>query len=212
MTDTPHMLKIPFEIPQSLVSYAEQFEQDPQKAMRRLEKQLSKRGADAVGYFLLACLFYRQDQQKRAIEAALKARVFAPGSPFFQRFHYFLSHPRTFEAWTPNTPVASSSEFIDHSGPILDLDSLIEKLSEAKAQKIDSKRDTSDSAGSSANISTDVDGIYSETLARIYEDQGKLDTAIHSYRQLKKIKPKKKDHFDQQIERLQKLAEKSEKE
>src|SRR5699024_7434783 len=130
------MPQLPFDIPQSLASYAEHFEEHPQKATERLEKQLAKRGPDAVGYLLLAWFFFRQDKRERAIELAIKARIFAPGSPFLQKFHYYLSHPDLFDAWTPDARAASATESIDRNGPILDLDSLIEKLSKTKAQKI----------------------------------------------------------------------------
>lgn len=209
------MLQLPFEIPKSLASYAEHFDEHPEKATQRLKKQLDKRGPDAVGYFLLSWFYHLQDRNDEAIDEALKAQTFAPGSPFFKKLHYYLSHPDIFEAWIPEKDTVlsqSSSSTLNRPNPILDLDSLIQKLSTTEAQRIRPDSNMLDDSGSSStDVSRNVDDIVSETLAKIHEQQGKLDTAIKSYRQLKRIKSDKSDYFDEQIERLKNLKEKSDK-
>ncbi|MDZ7693336.1 MAG: hypothetical protein U5K69_19840 [Balneolaceae bacterium] len=66
----------------------------------KLKNHLKKRGPDAVGYFLLAWFYHVEGNKDKAIRAALKAKVFAPGSPLMDKLHYYLSHPDAFEAWT----------------------------------------------------------------------------------------------------------------
>ena len=209
------MLQLPFEIPKSLASYAEHFEKHPEKATQRLKKQLDKRGPDAVGYFLLSWFYHLQDRNEEAINEALKAQTFAPGSPFFKKLHYYLSHPDIFEAWTPSTENAlsqPSTTELNRPSPILDLDNLIQKLSTTEAQRIRPNSDMLDDSGSSStDVTRNVDDIVSETLAKIHEQQGKIETAIKSYKQLKRIKSEKSDYFDEQIERLKSLKKQSDK-
>lgn len=211
------MLQLPFKISKSLSSYAEFFDKDPVKATQRLKKQLDKRGPDAVGYFLLAWLYHLRDLREQAVEEALKARIFAPGSPFFRKLHYYLSHPDIFEAWTPDpksTSRKSSSMDLNRRGPVLDLDSLIQKLSDVDSRRIQPDAtflDKPDSEKADVAVS-EVDDIVSETLAKIHEKQGKIDTAIRSYQQLKQINAEKSDYFDEQINRLQEIKRKSEEE
>ena len=205
------MPQLPFEIPKSLTSYAEHFEDEPIKATKRLKKQLKKRGPDAVGHFLLAWFYHLEGMDEQAVDEALKARIFAPGSPFFQKLHYYLSHPQAFEAWTPervprsnNTPSISSNR-----GPVLDLDNLIQRLSNMESKRIKPDEDAvADGAPSKkADKTDDVDDIVSETLAKIHEQQGKLDAAIRAYSQLKNVRQENADHYQEQINRLEKLKE-----
>ena len=205
------MPQLPFEIPKSLTSYAEHFEDEPIKATKRLKKQLKKRGPDAVGHFLLAWFYHLEGMDEQAVDEALKARIFAPGSPFFQKLHYYLSHPQAFEAWTPErvprskeTPSISSNR-----GPVLDLDNLIQRLSEMESKRIKPDEDAvADGEPSKKAAKTDdVDDIVSETLAKIHEQQGKLDAAIRAYSQLKNVRQENADHYQEQINRLEKLKE-----
>lgn len=206
------MADLPFDIPPSLYSYLEQFESAPQKTTRRLEQQLQKRGADAVGYFLLAWFYHKQENQPEAVNAALKAKIFAPGSPFFEKLHYFFSHPNLFDAW------CTQEAWNDHtlggygfskSGPILDLDNLIEKLSKIESSRIRFNQDIlSDEDSSSATEESDeVDDIVSETLAKIHEQQGKYKTAIKAYERLKVTKKERQSFYDERIEELKKKIE-----
>lgn len=211
------MLDLPFKISKSLASYAEQFNKDPAKATERLEKQLDKRGPDAVGYFLLAWFYHLRDMREQAVEEALRARIYAPGSYFFRKLHYFLSHPQTFEAWTPDPEKpgrAPSGSSIERRGPSLDLDALIQKLSDVKTHRIKTDEASFNSMDTLKENKKDkdsstVDDIVSETLAKIHEKQGKIDTAIRSYQQLKRVKKEKSDYFEKQISRLQKIKRES---
>lgn len=202
------MSQLPFEIPKSLSSYAEHFEDEPDKAIERLKKQLQKRGPDAVGHFLLAWFYHLEGRNEQAIEEALKARIFAPGSPFFQKLHYYLSHPQTLEAWTPDTTTTTSqksSKAISEPGPILNLDSLIQKLSAVESHRIRPKLGEQEQEPEQKPISDDVDDIVSETLADIHEKQGKTEAAIRTYKRLKKLNKEKEEHYSAQIKRLKEL-------
>lgn len=206
------MRQLPFDIPHSLSSYAEHFEDDPVKATKRLKKQLDKRGPDAVGHSLLAWFYHLKGMDSQAVDEALKARIFAPGSPFFQKLHYYLSHPKAFEAWTPeSTPPGSqtSSKSVRERGPVLNLDSLIEKLSAVESEQIHPKIEKEEMDEPAQVISKDdnVDDIVSETLASIHENQGKMDAAIRIYERLIGVNKNKRDHYSNQIQRLQKLKE-----
>jgi tetratricopeptide (TPR) repeat protein len=210
------MLELPFDIPKSLVSYAEHFQKEPEKATERLKKQLAKRGPDAVGYFLLAWFYHLRNMPEEAIQKALKARIFAPGSPFLQKLNYYLQHPDLFEAWTPapsDSDAPDAAGVLDRHEPILDLDTLIQQLSEMKSQRIQpDKEQLEKGSKSNQKVAGDVDNITSETLAKIHEQQGKIDMAIRSYEQLKKAKPKKEKYYQEQIVRLENLKKQSEEE
>ena len=211
------MPQLPFEIPKSLSSYAEHYEDDPIKAIKRLKKQLKKRGPDAVGHFLLAWLYHLEGLDDEAVEEALRARIFAPGSPFFQKLHYYLSHPKAFEAWTPDEERIYSKDTNDslsEPGPVLDLDNLIQKLSAVESDRIrpEVNQTAEKSDKGDETSSEDVDDIVSETLAKIHEKQGKMDAAINAYKRLKTINKGKAEHYTQEIQRLQKLKEEQEEE
>lgn len=208
------MPQLPFDIPKSLSSYAEHFDDDPIKATTRLKKQLKKRGPDAVGHFLLAWFYHLKGMDEQAVDEALKARIFAPGSPFFQKLHYYLSHPKAFEAWTPerdaSTQKRSSTSLSEEAGPVLDLDSLIERLSEVESERIKAEKPLEPSDDNETLSSDNVDDIVSETLAEIHEKQGKLDAAINTYQRLKKINKENKQRYSDEITRLEKLKEEKE--
>lgn len=210
------MPQLPFDIPNSLASYAEHFEDDPIKATKRLKKQLNKRGPDAVGHFLLAWFYHLEGMNEQAVDEALKARIFAPGSPFFQKLHYYLSHPKAFEAWTPTPttrPSQKSSDPVSDHGPVLNLDSLIQKLSAVENKRITPAEESTGDNQSERKVSADnVDDIVSETLAKIHENQGKIDAAIRTYERLKKLKTDKRDHYNDQIARLRDIREEEDKE
>lgn len=203
------MPQLPFKIPKSLASYAEHFDKEPIEATKRLKKQLKKRGPDAVGHFLLAWFYHLEDMDEQAVEEALKARIFAPGSPFFEKLHYYLSHPNTFEAWTPDSEAESSHKNrapVEEPGPVLNLDSLIQELSSVESKRIrpDQKEDSKDKKENKTSADN-VDDIVSKTLAQIHERQGKLDAAIHTYERLKELKPNKKEEYQDEISRLKGL-------
>lgn len=203
------MPNFPIDIPKSLASYVEQFDTDPLKATTRLKKQLKKRGPDAVGQFVLAWFYHLKGMDEKAVNHALKAKILAPGSPFFSNLHYYLSHPNLFEAWSPpeDTDVSvRHTQSAGRPGPILDLDELIEKLSDVEAQKIGPvpKSDGMPPA-KVEEISSDVDDIVSETLANIHEAQGNLDAAINIYKRLKVLNAEKREQYGEEIARLENL-------
>lgn len=208
------MPQLPFEIPESLASYAEHFEDDALQATKRLKKQLKKRGPDAVGHFLLAWFYHLKGMDEQAVDEALKARIYAPGSPFFEKLHYYLSHPKAFDAWTPDSSPASSqksSQSPNVPGPVLNLDSLIQKLSAVESKRIRPQKTEDSQEKIDQEISSDnVDDIVSETLAKIHENQGKVDAAIRTYQRLSKLNKEKSEYYSDQILRLQKLKEQDE--
>ncbi len=200
------MPQLPFKIPKSLASYAEHFDKEPIEATKRLKKQLKKRGPDAVGHFLLAWFYHLEGMDDQAVDEAVKARIFAPGSPFFEKLHYYLSHPNTFEAWTPDSKTVSSKnnpQSLDEPGPVLNLDSLIQKLASVESKRIrpDKKEETKDKNNKKVSVDN-VDDIVSVTLAQIHERQGKLDAAIRTYEQLKELRPNKREQYQKEIIRL----------
>lgn len=210
-----NMPQLPFEIPKSLSSYAEQFDENPAKATSRLQKQLKKRGPDAVGHFLLAWFYHLRDMNEEAVEAALNARIYAPGSPFFQKLHYYLSHPLTFKAWTPEPNRSAGKKTVatdQEPEPVLkNLDLLISKLSKVESKGIRMPGGSSaPSKHSEKKMVDNVEDIVSETLALIHEKQGNIEDAIRTFERLKDLNAEKKDHYNQQISRLKKNAEQTE--
>ncbi len=204
------MSQLPFDIPKSLASYVESFEADPIKATTRLKEQLKKRGSDAVGHFVLAWFYHLKGMDDNAVEHALKAKICAPGSPFFEKLHYYLAHPNTFEAWTPPPEAGDGSKSFSGNampGPVLDLDALIDKLAKVENERIDVSEHASLSPASIDGISDQVDDIVSETLANIHETQGKTDAAIRTYKRLKELNKEKREFYKEQISRLQKMRE-----
>ncbi len=199
------MPQLPFDIPQSLVSYAEHFEKEPLKAVTRLKKQLKKRGPDAVGHFLLAWFYHLKGMNDQAVDEALKARIFAPGSPFFEKLHYYLSHPQSFEAWTPSAAGKKPERpklSPERPGPVLDLDLLIQKLSEVESERIRPSEIDKEKERTAKKQVDDIDDIVSETLASIHEKQGKIKAAIKTYKRLRKLNSGKQEYYNEQIIRL----------
>lgn len=207
------MPDLPFTIPESLASYLVQFESAPEKTIRRLKKQLKKRGPDAVAYFLLGWFYHRQGANEKAIDCALKAKTFAPGSPFLDKVHYYFTHPQLFGAWqttSARNPRLFNQALPTDADPITNLNTLIEKLSavESKRQIRQKEQDTSStqSKNRAENFdNADVDDIVSETLAKIHEQQGKIQEAITTYQKLRNRRSEKKSYYSEQIDRLKKI-------
>lgn len=215
------MADFPFEIPKSLVTYAEQFNDDPLAATTKLKKQLQNRGPDAVGYFLLAWFYHLKGVKEQAVQHALKAKIYAPGSPLMEKLHYYLSHPNAFDAWTPQSQDSSPPQKYRPSKgpePVLDLDHLIARLSEVESNPIavpEASTDTGskpDKPLSPAEDEKEVENIASETLAKIHEMQGKTQAAIHTYERLKKLNEDKKEYYQEQIKRLEEQRDQEESE
>ena len=202
------MQKLPFDIPDSLGSYLAQFESNPDKGIANLEAYLRKRGMDAVGFFLLSWMYLKSNRQDEALNYALKAKCYAPGSPFFEHLHFFLAHPDQFQA-----PKPTGTDIIQVESPTgyqtaesLNLDQLIEKLNEAGDKKITIAAGTSDDRNLSEKSGM-TDDIASETLARIYEKQEKYDHALRTLDKLIQIRPHKADHFNNEKMRIRERME-----
>lgn len=197
------------QIPKSLQGYVDQFETDPDTAIERLENHIQKRNSGAVGYFFLSWLYHRNNQKKKAVQAALKAKVFAPGSMLMERLHYVMAHPRHFNAWEPEQKREpfKRKQHKDRGHPIQDLDLLIAKLSSAEKKRIKPDLSDEDQPDLSEN-SNQVDDIVTETLAVIHEKQGNFKGAIDTFKKLRRTNSSKKEYYDEQIFRLQqKIAE-----
>lgn len=198
------MNAIPAHIPRSLRSYLDQYQDNAEETIKKLERHLKKRGPDAVGFYLLSWFYYYNGNPEMAIKCAWKAKIYAPGSPTMEQLHYYLSHPRSFRAWKPSKPVIKSytkqrTEAKSH--PISDLDSLIDRLSAVETKKISLKEDAQDGPDLSKESSM-VEDIVTETLADIHEKQGNIEAAIETYKRLMGIHTHKKGYYRKQIERL----------
>lgn len=202
------MHELPFDIPESLGSYLTQFNSDPDKGIANLEAYLKKRGMDAVGFFLLSWMCLKSNKQDEALNYALKAKCYAPGSPFFEHLHFFLSHPKRFQAWKPTgTDIIQDESFSGYqAAESLNLDHLIEKLNEAGEKKISIPSGAIDDRDLSEK-SERTDDIASETLARIYEKQEKFDHALRTLDKLIQIRPRKAGYYNNEITRIRERME-----
>lgn len=206
------MAEFPFEIPKSLLSYCEQFEDKPKKATDRLHKHLKKRGLDPVGYMLLSWFYYLDNEHDKAIETALKAKVYAPGSNYLSLLHYFFSHPNNMEAWVPEYQSTSGKKDIGSSPKKgsqfnIDLEKLIKSLTDVdrvqtSTSKTEAETDTNTNKDLSDN-SDQADDVITETLAKIHKSQGKYKEAIRTYRSLITLYPDKEDYYRKHIEQLE---------
>lgn len=219
------MNRFPFDLPDSLKSHLELFEKDQDKAIYMLERHLTRRGYDAVGYCLLGWFYLMKKEQAKALECAVKARSFAPGSPFFMHLPYYFEHPSLFDAWLPkefnnaaaipslayNRPEVSGSFF-------LDIDSLIIRLSRrqhayanapgrAPVHKKATQKQQKQEDEAPENRVSYGSGAASRTLARIYEQQEYYQKAIEVYMRLSENSKddEERRQFDQEINRLKKL-------
>ena len=204
-----------YQIPESYKSYIEKFETDPEDAIKRLKNHVEKRSAGAIGYFFLAWLYLKNDDRDRAIDAAWKAKVRAPGSRFIERLHYFISHPKSFEAWEPEKKRIELKRKIhefDRPHPISDLDSLITRLSSIETRRMRPILSDESEQPDLSKKSEDVDDIVTETLAVIHEKQKNFPAAISTYKSLKKKNSSRKEHYEKQISRLEQLMKDGKKE
>jgi len=200
--------QLPFEIPKSLYSYCELLDENPEKATHKLRKHLMKRGLDPVGNFLLGCFYYLRGRREEAIQYALKAKIYAPGSHFLSLSHYFFSHPDFFNAWTPENIQYHHQAGQDVSYPSfhIDLEQLIQALSEVESKKISLDRKDGGKKSDLSKASKHVDDIISETLAKIHEQQGKLNVAVETYEKLME-RTGNKDRYKKKIKELKKKME-----
>lgn len=193
----------PLTLPPSLVSYNELFVREPAEALKRLENQFRKREYDPVCALLLAWFHREMGDLESSGAYSQKARLFSPGSPFLAHSPYYLDHPEQFETVVPTDAyeIELPGFYVDRT---LSLDELIERLSSADAGKI-TLHDTDGSASGEWNDgSSESDGneFATETLAKIYESQGKLEEAAKVYEQLMANTPSKTDEYLVKIEAL----------
>lgn len=183
-------------------------QESPEKGISNLEKYVTKRRIDAVGYFLLALLYHKYDEKSKAIKAAAQARALAPGSSLMENLHYFLSHPKGFDAWVPESQITIRSG----NGPrqpaasdiTLDLDTLISRLTRATQKRI---KIVDQAEFIALNEKAEgVENLATPTLALIFEKQKKYDEAINIYRKLIVARPLDAEKFQAQIERIEQLA------
>lgn len=198
------MQTLPFNIPKSLFSYVEKFEEDPEKIIKKLQKHVKRRDPDAVGHFLLAWFHHLQDQNKEAVKEALIAKTYAPGSPLMEHLHYFLVHPELFEASIPSAQYSSEKKLqhASRTSPILDLDRLIEMLEAVESQRFQISLDGETDETDLSEKSTEVEDIISETLAKIHVTQGNKKEAIKMYERLITINEDKADIYSSEISKL----------
>lgn len=207
------MNNFPFHLPDSLVSYAIQFESSPHKAINRLKLQLDKRGPDPVGYFLLGWFYHRQNEKQQAIDCAFKAKNLASGSPFLKNIHYFFTHPDVFEAWQlhPEPPILKQNAVLSPSSyeSVQQLDLLIEKLANFEDKQMNANLSGSKNKESSVSIANELDDIASDTLAEIHQTQGEIDAAIEVYQKLTKSNKSKKKYYNEKIAKLKEMKKKA---
>lgn len=197
------MSDFPFSLPESLSSYLNQFPDQPERVLERLRSFLKKRGQDAVGYMLLAWLYFKNGEKDRALTTALQAKRYAPGSPLLEHFHYFLLHPDGFDAEIPDKAGVNRSAPDSQSEVSFDLEKLINRLSETSGSTI--KEPDESPLSEEEDLSkktTQIQDIATQTLASIYERQGKLEEAITIYEQLKINRPERAAEFDEEIKSL----------
>lgn len=207
------MKPFPFHIPQSLKTYVEQFENSPEKVIQKLEKHVKKRGYDAVGHFLLSWFYHQKGESRKAISHAFVAKNYAPGSSLMEHLHFYLMHPNAFEAVVPSGRYASNATFSTVSGnaPVLDLDKLIELLTEAENHRIRIKANDDSPIEDLGAQSTEVDDIATETLANIHTAQGSHEEAIRILKLLIQKKPEEKTRLNKKITEIKKKAKPSQK-
>lgn len=198
------------QIPKSYSSYLEQFEGNPEKAISRLTTRIEKRNSGAVGYFFLAWLHLKNNNKEKALEAALNAKIMAPGSRFMERLPYFIQHPHAFNAWQPKKMTVERKRETfksDPSYPIQDLDLLISKLSSIEPKKMSEKDLQKVEHHDLSKDSALVEDIVTETLAMIHEKQENYTAAIKTYKRLMAENSTKKEYYEEQIGRLKNLKD-----
>lgn len=201
------MQQLPFNIPKSLASFVEIFENDQDKAITKLQKQVKKRDPDAVGHFLLAWFHHLKEENKEAIREALIAKHYAAGSPLMEHLHYFLVHPEQFEAIVPQNRYSNQKKLQQgmRRSPVLDLDRLIEMLEAVESQRIQIPLDSDETEMEDlSEQSNNIEDIVSETLAKIHITQGNKKAAIKMYERLIEVKEDKADEFLNKIDELKK--------
>lgn len=198
----------PFPLPESLKSHLELFNRKPDKAIEGLHKHLKRRGNDAVGYFLLGWLYLQSGDQVNALKCASMAKAFAPGSPFFNYLPYYFQHPDHFDAWMPEFTSAYTGNSTLHTENdhrfFVDIDRLIQQLSNPEATRI--RLNQQDDAQKAKHPPMQRgDDLATLTLARIYENQGRITEAIKVLQTIARQDETRAAHCETEITRLKSL-------
>ncbi len=104
----------------------------------------------------------------------------------------------------PDTESKPEAELESQEDPALQLDNLIEELSDAEKKKITLMADGDDDRDLGEK-SRKVGDIASETLAKIYEKQKKYSDALRTLNNLCKTRPEKATFYNEEILRIRAL-------
>lgn len=213
----------PDDFPTPLDTIAEIHQQDPAGAIDRLDDYLVQEPGDAIAHFLMARFLHAAGLQREAVESAWKARIHAPGSLFFEKLPYFITHPRGFEAFNPHSlPEPPQKGKVEESVTegqrplpsiidLADLDKMIDSLNQIQdpAIRLSEQEALASAEDEITNqlieASEQVGDIATETLAGIYEKQGHIQEAINVYKRLLILKETGRERYESEIVRLSAL-------
>ncbi|TNE71554.1 hypothetical protein EP331_09290 [bacterium] len=200
------MQEFPFPLPKSLQSYIELFPENKERTIEKLDAHLKKRGYDAVGHFLMSWFYLQLENKTKALEYALAAKAYAPGSPFLEYAHYFMAHPNALDAVIPQTIFRDGKKIkktVSSTSFLIDLEDLISKLSHIEGQKIVLKPSSEQEDDIDLSVaSINIDDLATETLAQIHIKQGNKENAVAIYKRLMEKEPNKKTYFEEKIAAL----------
>lgn len=204
----PSMSKPSFPIPPSIEPYVRLYEQEPDKAILKMETAFLKRRSDPVLLAWLCWMYLEKGDAVHALQRANLAMTQAPGSPIIAQLRYLCMHPNRFgalsETWS--FPNASSQRTASDFGIPFDLDALITKLSHAGKTKIKLEV-SSEPHVDMAKESAKQGKIATHTLAMVHEKQGRYAEALAIYDQLISAKPERADTYAEHIERIKSKIE-----
>lgn len=157
---------------------------------------------------LLAWLYLKNGERENAISTAMKAKRYAPGSPFLEHYLFFLLHPDQFEATLPDAVEAQHECKKSNAQISADLEKIIHKLSEKRGAVVNDPDESPMSEDEDLSKKTSyIQDLATETLANIYTKHGKLQEAIRVYGMLKQSIPERADEFEERINELRRQME-----
>ena len=203
------MFKPSFPIPPSIEPYVRLHEQEPDKAILKMETAFLKRRSDPVLLAWLCWMYLERGDVAHALQRANLAMTQAPGSPIIAQLRYLCMHPKGFEALSTSWSVPSSTStgsVATEFGIPFDLDALITKLSHAGKTKI-KLEESSEPHVDMAKESAKQGKIATHTLAMVHEKQGRYAEALAIYDQLISAKPERADTYAEHINRIKSKLE-----
>ncbi len=203
------MSKPAFPIPPSIEPYVRLYEQEPDKAIQKMETAFLKRRSDPVLLAWLCWMYIEQGDVAQALQRANLAMTQAPGSPIIAQLRYLCMHPKRFEALSTSwsvPSVATTTAIATEFGIPFDLDALITKLSHAGKTKIKLEESTEPHVDM-ANESAKRGKIATHTLAMVHEKQGRYAEALAIYDQLISAKPDRAGTYAEHINRIKSKLE-----